>query len=118
MLPVDLLRRIDPQIVLLHSIAEIGTDAPKNRIDIAGGEVFLDQVLHVHLDVRGADFFQLYDVLLLLQPGEELQGAVVVPFDGSGRESSQLALQLEFFQNFSCKHKKHPFTDVRKRVIL
>ena len=117
-LPVDFLGRVDPQIVFLHGIAEIGTDAPQNRIDIAGGEVLLDQVLHVHLDVRCADFFQLYDVLLFLQPGEELQGTVVVPFDGSGRESSQLALQFEFLQNFFRKHKKHPFTDVRKRVFL
>ena len=52
MLPGDYLGRVAAQIVCFHGTAEIGTDEPQSRIDIAGRAVLLDQVLHAHLDER------------------------------------------------------------------
>ena len=55
---------------------------------------------------------------MFVQKIEEQNGVVVVALCGTGTEPSEVALYLEFFQTVFCQQKNHPFTVVRKRVIL
>lgn len=50
---------------------QVWPNAAQYGVDITGGQLLLDQIQNVHLDVLSADRFQLFDILMTLQPGKE-----------------------------------------------
>ena len=50
---------------------QVWPNAAQYGVDITGGQLLLDQILNVHLDVLSADSLQFFDSLMTLQPGKE-----------------------------------------------
>ena len=53
-------------------------------------------------DVNSSDFFNFYNLMVLLYIVKEIQGVVVVTFDGSLGQPPKLTVQFELLQTVFC----------------
>ena len=102
LLHLDLGGGTGAHILLLDGKGEVGTEAFENTVDVAGRQLLLQEVLNVVFDVDGADLLYLRYLVVLFCVDQEVQGIVVIPFDGSVRQPPELTVQFELLQTVFC----------------
>ena len=108
-LPVDSGGGVGADVFFGLSKLEEGSETFQDAVDVAGGQLFLDEILQILLDVGRTDLLQVSDLQVLLKVREEERSVIVVALCGSGTEPSQVTFHLEFSQTIFCEHKKSPF---------
>jgi len=81
----------------LDSEAEIGTQTFENVVGVGGCQFFAEKVLYIVFDVKGVDFLDFCNAMVLLYIDQKIQGIVVISLDCSVSQSPKLTIQFELF---------------------
>ena len=94
-LPIDSGGGVSANVFFVLGELEESPETFQDAVDVAGGQLLLDEILQVFLDVGRTDLLQFSDLQVLLKVREEEGCVVIVPLCGSGTEPSQLAFHVE-----------------------
>jgi hypothetical protein len=84
-------------VFLLDGKAEIGTQTFEYVVGVGCGELLAEKVLNIVFDVKGVDFLDFCNAMVLLSVDQKIKGIVVISLDCSVSQSPKLTVQFELF---------------------